>query len=230
MFNTDAESLAAQPLADPIRLDLNFLPERYRGRRLRLTTLRPWLFLLGFSLLLIPSIQLVGRHLRDLAAVQTAFETVSAALEAYQPLADERTGLESRIASAQAQSSAIEAAYQIINIHRVTWSELVPRILAAVPDGLALTLVNHSAEEVILEGLATEYGLPSAFADNLAELPDFRAVIIQSVELLLPEEAPKLELEAEAESPAEPPDLYKFQISLQFPVIEGPEAQPGTQE
>ena len=153
MFNSDAETLSAPAMADPISLDLNFLPERYRGRRLRLTTLRPWLFLLGFAILSIPSTQLLGRNLRELAAVQTAFETVSAELEAYQPLADERAGLEGRIAAAEAQANAIEAAYQIINIHRVTWSELVPRILTAVPDGLALTLVNHSAEEVILEGL-----------------------------------------------------------------------------
>jgi len=192
--------------------------------------LRPWLFLLGFALLMIPAFQLISRHLRELSAVQLAFDTVSAELEAYQPLADERAELEGRISSAEAQSGAIEAAYQIINIHRVTWSDLVPRIVAAVPDGLTLTLVNHSAEEVILEGLATEYGVPSAFADNLQGLPDFSAVIIQSVQLLLPEEEPAVELEAEGETPAEPPVLYKFQITLHFPVAEVPEAQPETQE
>jgi hypothetical protein len=91
-------------------------------------------------------------------------------------------------------------------------------------------LVNHSAEQVILEGLAAEYRLPSAFADNLQDLPDFSAVIIQSVQLLLPEEQPPVDLEAEGETPAEPPMLYKFQIILQFPAIEGPEPQPGPQE
>jgi hypothetical protein len=85
MFNTDAETLAAPPMVDPIRLDLNFLPERYRGPRLRLSVLRPWLFLVSFALLLIPSIQLIARHLGELAAVQSAFETVSAELEGYQP-------------------------------------------------------------------------------------------------------------------------------------------------
>ena len=230
MFANDTESLATSPMAEPIRLDLNFLPERYRGPRLRLSVLRPWLFLLSFALLLIPSIQLMSRHLGALATIQSAFETVSAELDTYQPLADERAALEGRISSAGAQASAIEAAYQIINIHRVTWSDLVPHILAAVPDGLTLTLVNHSAEEVILEGLATEYGLPSAFADNLQALPDFRAVIIQSVQLLLPEEQPAVALEAEGESPAEPPVLYKFQITLHFPVADVPEAQPETQE
>ena len=246
MFTTDADSVAASPMAEPlgsardrplgsardrpIRLDLNFLPERYRGPRLRLSVLRPWLFLVSFALLLIPSIQLISRHLGSLAAVQSAFNAVSAELEAYQPLADERAELEGRISSAEAQSSAIEAAYQIINIHRVTWSDLVPRILAAVPDGLALTLVNHSAEEVLLGGLAAEYRLPSAFADNLQDLPDFSAVIIQSVQLLLPEEQPPVELEAEGATPPEPPMLYKFQITLQFPVIEVPAAQPATQE
>ncbi len=246
MFTTDAESRAATPMAEPrgfardeplgstrewpIRLDLNFLPERYRGPRLRLSVLRPWLFLVSFALLLIPSIQLISRHLGELAAVQSAFQAVSAELDTYQPLADERAELEGRIGSAEAQASAIEAAYQVINIHRVTWSDLVPRILAAVPDGLALTLVNHSPEEVILEGLAAEYGLPSAFAENLQELPDFSAVIIQSVQLLIPEEEPAVELEAEGETPAEPPVLYKFQITLHFPAVEVPEPQPEVQE
>lgn len=240
MFNTDADSLAASPMAEPlgsardrpIRLDLNFLPERYRGPRLRLSVLRPWLFLLGFGLLLIPSIQLIGRHLGELAAVQAAFEAVSAELEAYQPLAEERAALESRVASAEAQSNAIESAYQIINIHRVTWSDLVPRILAAVPDGLALTLVNHAAEEVILEGLASEYGLPSAFAENLQELPDFAAVIIQSVARLVPEQEATVELEPEpeGEASAEQPLIYVFQIHLLFPITEVPPPQPGTQE
>ena len=248
MFTTDADSLAASPMAEPrgfardvplgsardrpIRLDLNFLPERYRGPRLRLSVLRPWLFLVSFALLLIPSIQLISRHLGALAAVQSAFGAVSAELEAYQPLADERAELEGRISSAEGQASAIEAAYQIINIHRVTCSDLVPRILAAVPDGLALTLVNHAAEEVILEGLASEYGLPSAFADELAELPDFAAVIIQSVAQLLPEQEATVELEPEpeGEASAEQPLIYVFQIRLLFPITEVPPPQPGTQE
>ncbi|HEY4667382.1 MAG TPA: hypothetical protein VIH26_08785, partial [Anaerolineales bacterium] len=63
MFTTNADSLGASPMAEPIRLDLNFLPERYRGPRLRLSVLRPWLFLVSFGLLLIPSVQLMGRHL-----------------------------------------------------------------------------------------------------------------------------------------------------------------------
>jgi len=230
MFTTDADSLAASPMAEPIRLDLNFLPERYRGPRLRLSVLRPWLFLVSFALLLIPSIQLISRHLGELAAVQSAFQAVSGELEAYQPLADERAELEGRISSAEAQASAIEAAYQITNIHRVTWSELVPRILAAVPDGLALTLVNHSAEQVILEGLATEYGLPSTFADSLTELPDFTAVIIQSVQRLPPEEELTIDLEPEGETPAGPLVLYKFQITLQFPTVEVPEPLPAPEE
>ena len=64
MFKTGGEPLAAEaaaPVPTPIHLDLNFLPERYRGRgRRTLVTLRPWLFLLGFALLLIPS----GQHLQ----------------------------------------------------------------------------------------------------------------------------------------------------------------------
>jgi Tfp pilus assembly protein PilN len=230
MFNTESEGLATAPMPDPITLDLNFLPERYRGRRLRLSTLRPWLFLLSFGLMLIPSVRVMSANLGGLAAVQSAFAAVSGELEAYQPLAEERSALEARIAAAQAESQAIEVAYQTINIHRVTWSELLPRILRAVPDGLVLTLVSHSEEQVILEGLAAEYALPSAFADRLGLLPDFAAVTIQSVERLLPEEQPLSEPTGETQAPDELPFLYRFEITLQFPVIETLKAAPEAQE
>ena len=230
MFNTSGEAVAPGPIAEPINLDLNFLPERYRGRRLRLTVLRPWLFLLGFSLLLIPSAQLLWRHTHQLAAVEADLATVSGELEGYQPLAEERSQLEGRTAAAGEQAAAIEAAYQTINVQRVTWSELIPRILSAVPDGLVITLINHSTEEVTLEGLAAAYELPSAFADGLEKLPDFSAVIIQSVEWLTPEQEIAVEFPSESEPTPEDSPIYTFQINLRFPSVATPEPPPESGE
>lgn len=189
-------SEAAAPRPGPMIVDLNFLPERYRGRGLRiLIALRPWLFLAGFALLLIPSAQLFLRQSARLATVEASLATVSEETEAYQPLADERALLETRIRSAEAQIIEISAAYDTINIQRVTWSELVPLILAQVPAGVDLTLVSQSEEEVVLKGFAEAYALPSVLADNLEVLAPFETVTIQSIVLVKPEEEPELEAE-----------------------------------
>ncbi len=182
-------SEAATPRPTPIVVDLNFLPERYRGRGLRiLIALRPWLFLAGFALLLIPSAQLFLRQSVELATVEADLAAVREEMEVYQPLADERALLEARIISAEAQIVEIQAAYDTINIQRVTWSDVVPLILAQVPTGVDLTLVSQSDEEVVLEGRAVAYGLPSILADNLAALDPIETVTIQSIVLVNPEE------------------------------------------
>jgi len=189
-------SEATSPRPRPIVVDLNFLPERYRGRGLRvLVALRPWLFLAGFALLLIPSAQLFWRQSVELATVEADLAAVSEEMESYQPLADERALLEARILSAEAQIVEIQAAYDTINIQRVTWSDVVPLILAQVPTGVDLTLVSQSDEEVVLEGTAVAYGLPSILADNLEALDTFETVTIQSIVLANPEEEPELAAE-----------------------------------
>lgn len=193
-------SEAAAPSLRPISVDLNFLPDRYRGRGLRiLITLRPWLFLLGFALLLIPTAQLSWRDAVELATVEVDLAEVSEALEGYQPLADERALLEARITSADAQITEIQAAYETINIQHVTWSDVVPLILAQVPAGLDLTLLSQSDTEVVLEGLAEAYPLPSILADNLEALGEFETVTIRSVVRLTHEEQTEIEPD---ESPA----------------------------
>lgn len=235
MFETGGEPLAAEAVAlapTSIHLDLNFLPEHYRGRgRRTLVTLRPWLFLLGFALLLIPSGQLFVQRTADLARVEGELSLVSEALEGYQPLADERGALEARIRSAEAQIVEIQGAYNTVNIQRVTWSDLVPSILDQAPEGVHITLVDQADFEIVLEGLAEAYPLPSAFVDRLDSLGKFESVTIQSVVRLDPEEEPLLPSEGEgeeAEGTAEPeperPILYRFAISLLLPLPVEPAA------
>jgi len=185
------EAVAQRPR--PIAVELNFLPDRYRGRGLRvLTTLRPWLFLAGFALLLIPALQLFRRQALELAAVEAELAAVSAALEGYQPLADERTLLEARVITAEAQIVEIQAAYDTIDIRNVTWSEMLPVILGELPGGVELTLVSQSDEEVVLEGVTDAYRLPSVLADNLKALGRFESVTIQSIVRANPQENPDL--------------------------------------
>src|SRR3990172_2655156 len=87
----DALAKAASELA--LALDLDFLPERYRPRRLTLRSLRPALFVLGFALLLIPLGRFWGEARLQLAAVEGSLTQVQADLQGYQPLAEERAGL-----------------------------------------------------------------------------------------------------------------------------------------
>jgi len=235
----------------PISVDLNFLPDRYRGRGLRiLITLRPWLFLLGFALLLIPSAQLFQRSTVDVAKAEAELATVSEALDGYQPLADDRALLETRLISAETQISEFQTAYDAVDIQRVTWSDMVPTILAQVPNGADLSLVSQSNEEVVLEGLANAYHLPSLLADNLRLLGIFEAVTIQSVVVesqeIEPEivrvEAPAEESDAEssgAEDDAEQPTvievvvreedrpiLFRFEITVLLPSFVEPTPEP----
>jgi len=183
-------SEAAPPRPRTIAVELNFLPDQYRRRGLRiLTALRPWLFLACFALLLIPSAQLFRRHALELATVEIDLAAVSETLEGYQPLADERSQFEARVSSAEVQLVGIQAAYDTINIRNVTWSAMVPLILDQVPAGVELTLVSQSDEEVVLEGVAESYPLPSVLADNLEALNQFETVTIQSV-VLVPQGQP----------------------------------------
>ena len=258
MFRSHPEpsvSEAAAPRLTPIVVDLNFLPARYRGRGLGiLVALRPWLFLAGFALLLIPSWQLYWRHAVGLATVEAYLAAVSAEMEGYQPVADERALLEARITSAEAQIVEIQAAYDTINIQRVTWSALVPLILAQVPTGVDLTHFSQSEEEVVLEGSAEAYALPSILADNLEALDLFETVTIQSIVLVTQQEGPEVvepatsaaeqpfseEGEEDAEDgPSSIPEVgpssvtegvaplpYRFEITLYLPVFVEPTPEP----
>lgn len=244
------EAVAQRPR--PMAVELNFLPDRYRGRGLRvLTTLRPWLFLAGFALLLIPSLQLFRRQAVELAAVEAELAAVAEALEGYQPLADERTLLEARVTSAEAQIVEIQAAYDTIDIRNVTWSGMLPLILGEVPGGVELILVSQSDEEVLLEGVTDAYRLPSVLADNLEALGRFESVTIQSVVRLNPLENADLvpvEVSAsetlddggepsegiEAAIVGEPsigveeerPSSYRFRITILLPLFMEPTPEP----
>lgn len=247
MFDTPSEEYAGQaalPAPELIAIDLNFLPERYRGRRLRFASLRPWLVLVGFALLLVPSADLFQRHSAELASTELRLEAVSAALDGYEPLADERAALEARIATAQEQMGQIQTAYQEIDIQLQTWSDLIPRMMAAAPAGLEITAVAQDSELITIEGTALNHDLPSDYADKLATFDEFESVTVELVVRLDPEtidqdaaaadqpasaEASTAADEStqppEAEATDQAPTLYSFEISVLLPYA-GPEDAP----
>ena len=219
----DALAKAASELA--LALDLDFLPERYRPRRLTLRSLRPALFVLGFALLLIPLGRFWGEARLQLAAVEGSLTQVQADLQGYQPLAEERAGLEARIASAQAASAEIQIAYDSVDIQDITWNRLLSRALSVRPEGVELVRLSQEEIELVLEGLAIRHDQPSSYAEALAGLGDFTEVVLRSVTRLEP--APDPELPPDAEPPAV---MYYFEISAFLPLPEPPAPTPAPEE
>lgn len=232
MFDTERppDAMApAAPVGKLTALDVNFLPERYRPRRLRFAMLRPWLVLLAFGALLVPSVQLFSQRTAELHRIQAQQEAVSSELDNYQPLANQRDALQARIDQAQLQIGAIEDAYDIINIQLHTWSALLPRVLAAAPDQLYLGAVTQSDLQITLEGYALSYALPSAYADRLEALGEFESVEIQLIARLAPQDEPPIFVptatpeassgsDSESATPeAEPAPIYQFEIQLALP-------------
>ena len=224
---------AATPSGPALVIDLNFLPERYRRRKLTLKALRPAFFALGFALLLIPLSQYWNGSRNRLLLVEAALERVQSELQDYEPLAEERTRLETRIEAAHAASAEIQAAYDTVNIQNVTWNQMISRSLTVVPNGIRIERVSQSGDELVFEGTAEAYALPSAFADNLRDLGDYGEVIIHSIARIEPQEAEEiLEAEAESEEEAEGepvageeliPPAYRFEISAFLPMPPEPE-------
>jgi len=220
---SNALATAASELA--LALDLDFLPERYRPRRLTLRSLRPALFVLGFALLLIPLGRYWGEARLQLAAVEASLTQVQANLQGYQPLAEERAGLEARIASAQAASAEIQIAYDSVDIQDITWNRLLSRALSVRPEGVELVRLSQEEDELVLEGLAAQHDQPSSYAEALAGLGDFSEVVLRSVTRLEP--LPDPELPAEAEAPVL---VYYFEISAFLPLPEPPIPTPAPEQ
>jgi hypothetical protein len=219
----NALATAASELA--LALDLDFLPQRYRPRRLTLRSLRPALFVLGFALLLIPLGRFWGQARLQLAAVEGSLTRVQADLQGYQPLAEERAGLEARIVSAQAASAEIQIAYDSVDIQDITWNRVLSRALSVRPEGVEVVRLSQEEVELVLEGLAAQHDQPSGYAEALAGLGDFAEVVLRSVTRLEP--LPDPELPAEAEAPAV---VYYFEISAFLVLPEPPVPTPAPEE
>jgi len=215
----DALATAASELA--LALDLDFLPERYRPRRLTLRSLRPALFVLGFALLLIPLGRFWAQARLELSAVDASLTQVQADLQGYQPLAEERAGLEARIASAQAASAEIQIAYDSVDIQDITWNRVLSRALSVRPDGVEVVRLSQEQAELVLEGLADLHHQPSDYAQALASLGDFTEVVLRSVIKLEPLPDPEPPADAEA-----PEVRYYFEISAFLPLPEPPAPPP----
>jgi hypothetical protein len=193
-------------------IDLNILPEVYHKRRITLSALRPWLFLLAFALLLIPTQQLFSSASLELAKVEEDLAKVQAALDDYKPLAEEKATLEAKLEKALDHASEIESATDSATIQEIVWSDVLQNILRLAPSGIELTTIDQLGYEVVIVGVAEGHRLPMSYADDLMESGIFKSLVVNSiVQSKVPDPIP-----AEPVGPVSPP-LYEFEMSLILP-------------
>jgi hypothetical protein len=193
-------------------IDLNLLPEVYRKRKITLSALRPWLFLLAFGLILIPTLQLYSKASLELNRVEGDLAQVQAALDDYRPLAEEKAALEAKIEEALDQAGEIESATDSATIQEIVWSDVLQNILRIAPAGIELTIIDQLGYEVVIVGVAEGHHLPMSYADDLMESGLFASLVVNSIVQIKEAEPTSIE-------PAGPvsPALYEFEMSLILP-------------
>lgn len=193
-------------------IDLNILPEVYRKRKITLSALRPWLFLLTFGLILIPTLQLYSKASLELSRVEGDLAKVQAALDDYKPLAEEKAALEAKIEEALDQAGEIESATDSATIQEIVWSDVLQHILRIAPAGMELTIIDQLGYEVVIVGVAEGHRLPMSYADDLMKSGLFVSLVVNSI----------VQIKESEPTPAEPvglvpPPLYEFEMSLILP-------------
>ena len=190
-------------------IDLNILPERYRKRKLTLAVARPWMFLLAYTLLLIPIIRLYTEANLELKRVESDLASVQSSLDEYQPLAEEKDALEAQIEEVVRQAGEIEAATHSATIQEIVWSNVLNDILRIAPAGVELTIVDQGGYEMVIVGVAENHWLPISLADDLEVSGLFTRVIVNALVRLNPPDPSA----GETIEPAPPPE-YEFEITL----------------
>lgn len=204
-------------------IDFNLLPSRYRARKLSLTAMRPWLFLITSILVFV-----LARYQYSIAhsgfqSVGRDLEKVQAELDNYQPLIAQKDALDVHINSIKDEIFEIEAAYQFVAIQTVEWSDIINRVIENAPAGLDFTSVFQSTDELVLRGVTEDYHLPLTFSEELEAMGLSPSVSVESIVQVAPAETEEAEIEG-VEEVSEPlavietegPPQYEFEIILDF--------------
>ena len=193
----------------PKFLDLNILPDQYRRRKLSLRAARPWLFVVAYALLVIPTHRLYASAANELNRVEVELVRVQSALDDYEPLTEEKDAFASKIEEVESQIDEIETIAQSSSIQEITWGNVLRLIVRTVPVGIELTMVEQSGYEVVIIGVAENRQLPPSLADALKESGLFANVVINSLIKILPPEPKGDEVPTTIPLPK-----YEFEISL----------------
>lgn len=211
-------------------IDFNLLPRRYRARKLSLTAMRPWLFVITSILVFVLARYQYSISNSALQSVGRDFEKVQAELENYQPLIEKKDALEAQINRMNGEIFEIETAFQFVAIQTIEWSSIINTVIENAPSGLDFTSVYQSTEELVLLGVTEDYHLPLTFSEELEAMGLSSTVSVESIVKVAAAETEEAEIEGDegvselvAPIETEGPPQYEFEITLDFySVVEGP--------
>lgn len=210
-------------------VDLNLLPQRYRRRWPRPSTVLAWLLMFVLLGALFYSYQAFERANRHYAEQRTDLTSAREELEASDPVSEQIAQLRAEIEAERQRAQALERAAAALDIQDIAWGSTLQDVLQAAPDGLTVDAVREDRGAVSLSGTADEYHAPLAYAAALRELTPGATVTVESIDLAPADE----EAEATAaptatpspdESPTEVPadpeaERYVYTIRVVFPSI-----------
>lgn len=162
-------------------IDLNILPEKYRGPGLRPSSVLPWALALAATLLLLPSYYLFARANARIAVLRTDLTRVEGALARQDPSAVEAERLRTTLEDVLTRIDDFEEAIASIASGQVGWTGPLRAIREAIPDGVSLTSLSQSDRQITLVGTATDHSRVETLKVNLENSGLFSSVTIQSV-------------------------------------------------
>lgn len=161
-------------------VDLNILPKGYRRARPPFRSLLPWLLVVCATLLLVPSFLLYARAGAEMAALEADIERIQRELDSIGETALEGQRLRSALEETSAAVAEIEQAYDAVAPSRIAWTGPLQAIEGAIPEGVSISSLSQSEDEIILSGTASDQGKLQLLKDNLDNSGFFSGVIIQS--------------------------------------------------
>lgn len=197
-------------------LDLNLLQPELRRQKPTVLTLRPWILLLLYTLLLVPCLLLLQLGETTLTHLEINLESAQKELASFSAISDERKELKGRLEEAKLQADQVEGAYRRIGFTPLTYSVVLHTITGSVPHGSELTGLNQDGPNIYLAGNADNHLLPVTFVETLQSTGLFSTA---NLEMLKRVEA----LEVSESSEAEAISVYRYEFEVTLEMIANPD-------
>lgn len=203
-------------IRDPVLLDLNILPERYRRKKIKPLMVLPWVLWIALIGLVYPMIMNLIQAQGTFQETKTEFLTTQATVEAYQPLTAELDALQAQIDEANQTVDNIKSSYQDIHIDSRHWSEILTLIKENTPQGTELTNVIQNGDQIAVEGYAKSYQMVLDMDGLLKKVEAFSKVELQAINRVVSKEPTPIPPETGEESPVVPTPtfVYSFRFSI----------------
>lgn len=201
---------------DPLLIDLNILPERYRRKKITPLMVLPWVLWIASIGLVYPMIMNLIQAQATFQEAKTEFLTTQATVESYQPLAAELDALQAQIDEANQAVEDIKSSYQGINIESQQWSEILTLIKDNTPQGTEITNVVQNGDQIVVEGYAKSYQMVLDMDGLLKNVGCFSKIELQAINRVVSKQPTPTPSEAGEESlfVPTPSFVYSFRFSI----------------